>query len=232
VSLLRKIRRQSIHYSLHRLAGHPTCDLAPSARLGRWARIMNDGGPSERIRIGEFSAVDGELLVFAHGGRISIGQWCYVGPGTRIWSGANIDIGNRVLIAHNVNIIDNQTHPISPEARHQQFVAINSFAHPKNVLLGDLPIVIEDDAWIAAASSLLRGVTIGEGAIVGTGSVVTEDVPPYTIVAGNPARVVRALRDDELSSMDLANKKRRLRDLETASSAASTIYPAAEDVQT
>ena len=59
------------------------------------------------------------------------------------------------------------------------------------------PIVIKDKAWIGFNSIILKGVTIGEGAIVGAGSVVTKDVPPYTIVAGNPARIVREIPENE-----------------------------------
>ena len=59
------------------------------------------------------------------------------------------------------------------------------------------PVVICDRSWIGARSIILKGVTIGEGAIVGAGSVVTSDVPPWTIVGGNPARVIRALTDEE-----------------------------------
>ena len=54
-------------------------------------------------------------------------------------------------------------------------------------------MAIEDDAWIGAGAIILPGVTIHKGAIVGAGSVVTKDVPPYSIVAGNPARVIRQI---------------------------------------
>jgi len=59
------------------------------------------------------------------------------------------------------------------------------------------PIQIHDKAWIGARAIITKGVTIGEGAVVATGAVVTKDVPPYTIVAGNPARVIRELAPDE-----------------------------------
>lgn len=59
------------------------------------------------------------------------------------------------------------------------------------------PIVIEDNVWIGARSVILKGVTIGEGSIVACDSVVTKDVPPFTIVAGNPARVVKHIENDK-----------------------------------
>ena len=54
------------------------------------------------------------------------------------------------------------------------------------------PIVVEDDCWIASNSTILAGVTIGHGSIVAAGSVVTNDVPPFSIVAGSPARIIRS----------------------------------------
>jgi acetyltransferase-like isoleucine patch superfamily enzyme len=60
------------------------------------------------------------------------------------------------------------------------------------------PIVLRDNVWIGFDAIILPGVTIGEGSIVGARSVVTEDVPPYTIAAGNPARIIRAISPDEV----------------------------------
>ncbi len=163
--------------------------------FGRTARVIDTGRHGKvRIRVGENSRIEGELLVFAHSGEISIGDWCFIGPGTRVWSGASIQIGNRVMISHNVNILDNLTHPIDPEQRHLHFRHIMQQGHPEDVELGDLPVVIEDDAWIAASATVLRGVRIGRGAIIGAGSVVTADVSPMTVVAGNPARVIRKIQ--------------------------------------
>ncbi len=150
------------------------------------------------IQVGRSSLVAGELLVFAHGGGISIGEWCYVGEGARIWSSSSVRIGDRVLISHNVNIFDSMTHPVGARQRHEQFRSIMTSGHPKVIDLGERPVVLEDDVWIGAAASVLRGVTVGAGSVVATGAVVTKSVPPRVIVAGNPARIVRELRPDEL----------------------------------
>jgi acetyltransferase-like isoleucine patch superfamily enzyme len=160
------------------------------------ARIINIGGDSNLIRLGAHTIVSGELLVFAHGGAIDVGDWCYIGEGTRIWSGAKISVGNRVMISHGVNIFDNQTHPMSSRERHLHFREIYLKGHPREITLGDEPIVIQDDAWIAAGAIILKGITIGHGAIVGAGAVVTRNVEPMTVVAGNPARVIHQLPAD------------------------------------
>jgi acetyltransferase-like isoleucine patch superfamily enzyme len=187
----------NLDYVARRLLGRPTCILAGGAKLYRSARIRNASGNNSEIRVGSCSMILGELLTFAHGGQIQIGAWCYVGEGTRIWSASRITIGDRVLIAHNVNIFDSLTHPIGAGARHRQFQRIVTSGHPKEINLGEQEIVINSDAWIGTNAIILRGVMIGTGGIVGAGSVVTRDVPEYTIVAGNPARPIRELTSAE-----------------------------------
>lgn len=165
----------------------PTAVIHPTGRLQLQGRAPSD------IRVGPHSHIRGELLLFGHGGRIRIGAYCYVGEQTRIWSALSIDIGDRVLISHLVTIVDNLTHPLDAGARHAQFRAIVTGGHPTAIDLGERAVVIGDDAWIGAHAVILRGVTIGSGAIIGAGSVVTKDVEPNTLVAGNPARLVRRL---------------------------------------
>ena len=171
--------------------------IDPSTRVYWSANILNAQGIAERITIGPRSMVRGELFVFAHGGQIDIGCGCYIGENSRIWSGVSIQLGSHVLIAHNVSIMDNLTHPLNPVARRRQIEAIYASGHPSDVELDDQPVVIGDDAWIGAHALVLRGVTIGKGAIVAAGAVVTKDVPPYTIVAGNPARPIRTLTESD-----------------------------------
>ena len=183
----------NIHNMLRRLAGRATCVKASNTRLMSSARIINISGTDESITIGSNTVVRGELLVFPHGGRIQIGDWCFIGEGTRMWSGKSIIVGNRVMIAHNVNVFDNQTHPLAPEARHAHFRHIVERGHPRQIDLGDTAVLIEDDAWIGAGATILKGLTVGRGAIVGAGSVVTHDVPAMTLVAGHPARVLRTI---------------------------------------
>ncbi len=173
------------------------CVKGRGSALYETAKISNNMRIAENIRIGEYTHVRGELLTFAHGGAIRLGDYCYVGEGTRIWSGKLITIGDRVLISHNCNIFDNITHPYSPQGRHDQFKKIISSGHPADIDLLDSPVTIEDDVLIGAGSIILKGIKIGRGAIIGAGSVVTKNVSPYTIVAGNPAKVIRELTSEE-----------------------------------
>ncbi len=178
---------------LQTLAGKPTCIRHRTARIHTGARVVNMGRSSDLILIGARTAVRGELLVFPQGGQITIGDWGYVGEGTRIWSAACVSIGNRVLLSHNVTILDSLTHPIDAVERHRQARAILTDGHPRDVDLGARAVSIGDDAWVGAGAIVLRGVRIGRGAIVGAGSVVTHDVPDWTVVAGNPAHAIRTL---------------------------------------
>jgi acetyltransferase-like isoleucine patch superfamily enzyme len=174
------------------LTGRRTCRLEPGARLTLAARIANQQPSDEAIRIGANSLILGQLMTFAHGGRIELGQWCYVGQNSRIWSGASITMGNYVLIAHNVMIMDNFTHPIDHLARRDHARATIGNRHAAKIDLGDKPIVIGDDVWIGANAVIMRGVSIGDRAIVSAGSVVRQDVPADTVVAGNPAVIIRS----------------------------------------
>ncbi len=176
--------------------GRPTCKLGNNTRLFSSANILNAGKLSELISVADHSIIKGELMVFGHAGKLEIGSWCYIGEGSRIWSASSISIGDRVLISHNVNVFDSLTHPLSAKSRHQQFVEIATTGHPSQIDLAEKPIVISSDVLIGACSTILRGVTIGEGAIVAAGAVVTKNVAPYTVVAGNPAKFVRELGED------------------------------------
>jgi acetyltransferase-like isoleucine patch superfamily enzyme len=161
------------------------------------ARIVNNLQEPNAIEVGAFTHIKGELLTFGHGGKIRIGEFCFIGEQSRIWSAKSISIGDRVLISHNVNIFDNATHPISANARHEQFKQIITVGQPKAINLSESPVIICNDVLIGCMSIILSGVTIGEGAIVGAGSVVTKNVSAWTIVAGNPARVIREIPEDE-----------------------------------
>src|SRR4051794_6068266 len=195
--LISKFRRTNFDLILQRLTGRATCVLHPGSTLHARARIRNARGDSSKIVIGSHTRVLGDLSTFAHGGEIRIGKWCYIGEASRIWSAVSIELGDRVLVSHSVNIFDSLTHPIQAAARHAQVKSIFEEGHPLSLLLDESPVRICNDAWIGAGAMVLRGVTVGEGGIVAAGAVVTKDVPPHSIVAGNPAVTVRELSADE-----------------------------------
>jgi acetyltransferase-like isoleucine patch superfamily enzyme len=180
---------------LTRLRRRGACALIdPAAKLHPECRISNLRNDHESIVIGARTHVRGELLIFWDTGRIRLGDWCYVGDGSRLWSQASIEIGNYVLISHLVDIHDTNSHPIEWQTRRGDIERIlGGKKYESSGAVEKAPVVIEDDVWIGFKASIFKGVRIGRGAIVAAGSVVTKDVPPFTVVAGNPARVIRQL---------------------------------------
>jgi acetyltransferase-like isoleucine patch superfamily enzyme len=172
------------------------------ANFGRGARVSADGwienlsGDAARIVVGTNTIIEGRLLIFHHGGQIRLGDWCYVGKNTNVWSSASVSIGDRCLISHDVNIHDTNAHSLDSALRHAQFRSIMEAGHPsEGTDILDAPVVIGDDVWIGFGAIILKGRKIGDGAIIAAGSVVTSDVDPWTVVAGNPARKVKRLRN-------------------------------------
>ena len=117
---------------------------------------------SGKIKVAEKSCIRGSLEVQRENGRIEIGSNCYVGDHTRIWAAESIKVGNNVLIAHNVNIFDNDTHPTDYIERRDDAENI-IFRGKRNSYqtLHSSPIEIGDDAWIGCNSIILKGVKIG-----------------------------------------------------------------------
>jgi acetyltransferase-like isoleucine patch superfamily enzyme len=157
-------------------------------------KIVNNQNDRNAIVLGRNTQVMGELLVFKYGGRIEIGDNCYIGHHTHIRSAQNIKIGNNVLISHGCNIIDTNAHEENHLERAQTYLDILYQGHPKeNYNVITRPIIIEDYAWLSYNVSVLKGTRIGKGAIIAAGSVVTKDVDSFTLVAGNPAKFIKKL---------------------------------------
>ena len=172
--------------------------ISKSSEVTWCGKIVNTYNDKTAVNIGANSIIEGELLVFPPTGRISIGDWCYLGNLSRVWAKENVTIGNRVLISHNVNIFDNQTHPINPTQRHDHFKTIMQLGHISNNNIISDQIIIEDDVWIGANTTLLMGIKIGKGAIIGANSLVLKNVKPFTFVAGNPAIKKKNIQDKGL----------------------------------
>ena len=183
------------HAAQRRAAVHATiasCD--ETAVFYPNAQVRNEAG-RENLRIGAYTHVAGELSIVTPGGRLQLGHHCFVGADTRIWAAASVVIGDFVLIAHLVDIHDSDGHATDAVVRRRDPVDLFEQRRERNwATVPAKPVRIGNDVWIGFKSSILKGVTIGDGAVVAAASVVTRDVPPHTMVAGNPARVVRDLR--------------------------------------
>ncbi len=161
------------------------------------AKIVNLQNDKTKICIGNQSHVYATLLVFFYGGEIRIGKNSYIGDGVRIWSGEKITIGNDVIIGHNTNIIDTNSHETDTLERQNSVRKQLKLGYQKEKgNIETAPIIIKDNVWISYGVSILKGITIGEGAIIAANSVVTKNVEPFTLVAGNPAVFIKKLSNE------------------------------------
>ena len=170
--------------------------------IDRGIKIRLDN-PTDRkyLVIGADCIVSGNFVFESSAGIITIGNHSYIGGGTFI-SRSSIEIGDNVTIAWGGTIYDHDSHSLDYMKRRKDIDdELDDIRNGRNFIqnkdwsdVNCKPIKICDDAWIGMNVIILKGVTVGEGAIVGAGSVVTKDVPAWTVVAGNPARVVKELK--------------------------------------
>ena len=101
-----------------------------------------------------------------------------------------IVVGKRCVISYQVTIADCDFHPVDPEFRRQDAIANSPFGNrSERPPIASEPVRIRDDVWIGIGAIVLKGVTIGEGARIAAGTIVTRNVPPGATVAGNPGRL-------------------------------------------
>jgi acetyltransferase-like isoleucine patch superfamily enzyme len=149
------------------------------------------------LRLGAGSAAyTGAMFDVGPAGSIEIGRYALINP---VWfiCDSRIEIGDYTLISWNVVLMDSYREPFDPELRRRYRDQVLSGRRPPTAPAH--PIRIGANVWIGFDSCILPGVTIGDGSIVGARSVVTESIPPYSIAAGNPARIVRRIDPEEHS---------------------------------
>ncbi|MFQ5805446.1 MAG: acyltransferase [Phycisphaerae bacterium] len=127
-----------------------------------------------------------------------MGARSFLGPGTEVHITQSVTIGDDVMISWGCSLLDTDNHSLWFSERCNDVLIAGRRA---GLTLDDkdwsvvrcAPIVVQNKVWIGMHSIILPGVTLGEGSVVGAGSVVTKDTAPWTVVAGNPARVIRTL---------------------------------------
>ncbi len=162
------------------------------SQVSYW-RVRPSG--NNKLVIGSSSMIETKIVYERLGASVAIGDRTFIGCG--IFSVAQqIEIGSDVMIAWGVTVSDHNSHSLFFSQRSND---VTDWIAGKKDWSGVkiAPVKVMDKVWLGFNSIILKGVTIGEGAIVGAGSVVTKDVPPWTIVAGNPARVIREIPENE-----------------------------------
>lgn len=185
---------------LKKIKGYYKSDPSSILLKGFKPRFDNPVSGKIYLTIGADCIISGNFIFESSEGKIVIGNHTYIGDSTFI-SRTGIYIGNNVTIAWGTYFYDHDSHSLDFRLRRKDIYAEladirngrNFIANKDWSCVNSKPITICDDAWIGMNCIILKGVTIGEGAIVGAGSVVTKDVPAWTVVAGNPAKIVKYL---------------------------------------
>lgn len=166
----------------------------------RW-EIRENVNEKPVINIGKDCIIGGSFIIENEKAKIVVGNATTLGAGSMVVAGdADIYIGNHVVMSFGVTFYNTNSHSLDIRERHLDLVNTleylrgNSNSRKINwTKIDSKDIVVKDNVWIGFGATILKGVTIGEGAIIGAKSVVTHNVEPYTVVAGNPARVLKIL---------------------------------------
>lgn len=158
--------KRKIRGVLHRAMGFQPCPSLPGFTQADTKKLKSCG---ERVWIQEPITIEGAEFV-------SLGSDVSFAAYVHLWGSGGVTIGDRVMIGAHTSI-SSLTHDYTS---HEMF---------KSLVMK--PVVINDDVWIGSNCVILPGIEVGKGSVIGAGSVVTKNVEPYSIVAGNPARKIK-----------------------------------------
>jgi len=137
--------------------------------------------------------LDDELRCY-RSGTIVIGDFVWMSLRGQIIAVGSVEIGSYCIFGRDVYISDTNEHPVDPEIRREQTrTSLLTGNPPDRYAAASAPVRIGDGVWIGERAIILKGVTVGPDSVVAAGAVVTKDVPARTVVAGNPARVVKVI---------------------------------------
>lgn len=150
------------------------------------------GARAKGVSIGANSILACRFSLDRPTAKIAIGNRCYIGA-SHLVAAESITIEDDVIVSWGVTVVDHNSHALDWADRSNDVTDWQRGAKDWSKVVSR-PVVLKQRCWIGFNVAILKGVTIGEGAIVGACSVVTKDVPPYTVVAGNPARVIKEVK--------------------------------------
>ncbi|MHA3704363.1 acyltransferase [Jatrophihabitans sp. YIM 134969] len=179
----------------------PALPVRLRRRVERDLRLVAANSRSPRARFGRGCDVRAGLVLTLEGrGRVDVGPDCVLDRGLTLWSAGVVEIGANTVLGHHVTLAARDRLTIGRDCLLAELVSVRDHDHALDRT--DVPIAqqgertapvrIGDDVWIGAKATVVRGVTIGDHAVVGAGAVVTADVPDWAVVVGVPARVVRS----------------------------------------
>lgn len=170
--------------------------IAPTAKI-KPSQVRNP--ERGHLSIGAFSIIEGRI-VFEGNANVRIGERTFIGS-SLIDAYTSVNIGNDVLISWGCDILDHDSHTLEFKLRKNDVLdwyhGCKDWTYVKNA-----PVTINNKVWIGLRCIILKGVSIGEGSVVAAGSVVIRDVPSWTLVGGNPARILRQLPREVVESKE------------------------------
>jgi acetyltransferase-like isoleucine patch superfamily enzyme len=190
---MRRLARRILEwYAKIGLRSQTHVNIARSARVS-YRRLKLR--PNIHFTVGEGSTIGAAISFEREGAQVIVGRNSEIGA-SHIVCATKVEIGNDVLISWGCTIDDHDSHPIAWSARLND--VRDNYQGKKNwTRVVSRPVKIGDKCWIGMHAIILKGVHVGEGAIVAAGAVVTKSVPAWTIVGGNPARVIRTISSED-----------------------------------
>jgi thioesterase domain-containing protein/acetyltransferase-like isoleucine patch superfamily enzyme/acyl carrier protein len=167
--------------------------------VGEHGQIVNLSGDPSRVQFGHHCIIDGFINVQSLA-YFSMGSYSGISTNVRIDCSGYVEIGDGCTIAQDVYIIDGLHHPLMANARIEHGIELFSGDHIVDAYSPGTEVSfvrIEDLVWIGLRAIVLSGVTIGRGSVIAAGAVVSQDVPPFSVVAGNPGKVIGRLPEEE-----------------------------------
>lgn len=169
--------------------------LAPNVQIDICS--INFFSKEHYFEVGDRSVIQSQIILQSKNAKIKIGEKTFIGK-SEIFCLKDIEIGSSVLIAPGCIIIDHDSHSTNYKERENDvydcWFDLKQQGYEKDLnVVKQAKVKICDNAWIGMNCIILKGVTIGKGAIVAAGSVVTKDVEPFTLVGGNPAKEIKKL---------------------------------------
>jgi acetyltransferase-like isoleucine patch superfamily enzyme len=198
-NLLARLAKVVSRYKFFKYRDYFLSSLPISSHLTRSFNIYSSF-PYPRLTVGESCLLAPSLFFEDLTGSISIGNNVYCSSDVKIFCRNSIVIGSNVAIASQVVIYDHDSMPLNHLMRRNittyvthNYMCSSFYRQMPWAGVNSSPICIEDDVWIGTRCLILKGVTIGSSSVVAAGSVVTKNVPPFSLVAGVPARIIRGL---------------------------------------
>lgn len=186
----------SISNALQKLAGvlvrrQLDVQVGADSRV-RWTSLLSQ--KAGHLRVGHGCIVNCRVDFDGPHGEVKIGNRCFIGA-SHLVCREKITLGDDVIISWGVTVVDHNSHALDWERRRTDVA--DWYRGQKDWSHVDVrPVEIHDKVWIGFGATVLKGVVIGEGAVIGAGSMVTCNVPANTVVAGNPARLIKRINED------------------------------------